>query len=187
MIIVKAVLRYLKLGVIVAIYAVYATPAFADVVVPDELSKMKPADAVKTVPEDASFADENGNIHKLADFRGTVLLVNLWATWCPPCIREMPDLDGLSAKMANKPFRVIALSQDRGGVKDVEGFFKKVGLSNLEIAVDPKGKVGRDFKIRGLPTSFVIDKSGKIVGKVEGQAKWDAPAVVDYFTALSAE
>ncbi|OKH87805.1 TlpA disulfide reductase family protein [Thalassospira sp. TSL5-1] len=181
----KPLLQYMKLGVIVAISAIYASPAFANVDVPDELSKLDSQTHAGPLPDKTAFSDENGNIHDLKDFRGTVLLVNLWATWCAPCVKEMPDLNELADKMANKPFRVLAISQDRGGAKDVQTFYKENDIHNLSTALDPKGVMARSFKVRGLPTSILIGRDGNIIGYIEGIAPWTDPAVVDYFTRLT--
>lgn len=183
----KFLLRYVKLGVIVAISGIYATPAFADTQLPQELSGMTvPADG-GTLPENAVFIDGDGQKVALNSLKGQVVLVNLWATWCVPCVTEMPDLDRLSREMTGKPFRVLALSQDRGGAKVVEEFFEKNGIDHLDVLLDPRGATSRLLGARGLPTSFILDGDGKVVGKVEGIAQWDAPAVIDYFDTLIAE
>ncbi|MEQ5776416.1 TlpA family protein disulfide reductase [Thalassospira sp. NFXS8] len=181
----KALLQYIKLGVIVAISAIYASPAFANVAVPDQLSKLDSATHAGPLPDKTEFSDENGNIHDLKGFKGTVMLVNLWATWCAPCVREMPDLNDLADKMADKPFRVIAISQDRGGAKDVQAFFDENDIHNLDVALDPKGALARSFKVRGLPTSILIGKDGNVIGYVEGVAPWADPAIIKYFTDLT--
>lgn len=180
----KALLRYVKLGVIVAISGIYATPAFADTQFPQELSKMVAPSDDGSLPQDIIFVDENDQQVPLNSLKGQVILVNLWATWCVPCVKEMPELDQLAAEMDGKPFKVLALSQDRGGAAAVTEFFEKNGIGNLEVALDPRGAIARKMGARGLPTSFVIDGNGVIQGKLEGIAKWDAPAVIDYFDAL---
>ena len=183
----KPLLQYMKLGVIVAISAIYASPAFANVDVPDELSKLDSKTHAGPLPDNTAFSDENGNIHDLKDFKGTVLLVNLWATWCAPCVKEMPDLNELADKMADKPFRVLAVSQDRGGAKDVQAFYAENDIHHLSTALDPKGKMARSFKVRGLPTSILVGRDGNIIGYIEGIAPWTDPAVIDYFTRLTQE
>ena len=165
----KALLRYVKLGVIVAISGIYATPAFADTQLPQELSKMVMPSDGGSLPEDLAFVDENGNEIAFNSLKGQVVLVNLWATWCVPCVMEMPDLDRLAVEMADKSFRVLALSQDRGGADAVKEFFEKNA---------------RQMGARGLPTSFVYDANGDLRGKLEGIARWDAPEVITYFDQL---
>lgn len=180
----KALLRYVKLGVIVAISGIYATPAFADTQFPQELSKMVVPSDGGSLPEDLAFVDENGNEIAFNSLKGQVVLINLWATWCVPCVKEMPDLDRLAVEMDGKPFRVLALSQDRGGAEAVSEFFEKNGIDNLDILLDPRGAIARKMGARGLPTSFVYDGKGDLKGKLEGIARWDAPAVIGYFDQL---
>ena len=180
----KALLRYVKLGVIVAISGIYATPAFADTQLPQELSKMVAPSDDGSLPDGVTFVDENGDEKQLNQLKDQVILVNLWATWCVPCVKEMPELDRLAAEMDGKPFRVLALSQDRGGAAAVTEFFEKNGIDNLDVVLDPRGAAARKMGARGLPTSFVIDGHGVVRGKLEGIARWDAPDVISYFNDL---
>jgi thiol-disulfide isomerase/thioredoxin len=133
-----------------------------------------PANPPRPAPE-VSFAAESGGNVSLADFRGRVVLLNLWATWCEPCIREMPALDRLQGKLGGRDFAVVLVSQDRGGGNVVDPFFAKLGLANLKTYLDPKGTVGHGFGVAGLPTSFLIDRDGTIIGSVQGAAAWDGP------------
>lgn len=121
----------------------------------------------------------------LSDFKGKVVLVNFWATWCAPCVREMPGIDKLQAKLGGKDFTVVAVNEDRGGVARAKPFLEKLGTTNLAIYVDSKMAMMRAFKVRGLPSSFLLDREGRIVGKLEGIAEWDTPEVEDlirYYT-----
>jgi len=181
---VKALLRFVKLGVIVAISGIYATPAFAEPQFPQELSKMTVPAEGDDILQNATFVDENDEVISLNRLKGQVVLVNLWATWCVPCVKEMPELDGLAAEMAGKPMRVLALSQDRGGADDVAEFFENNRIEHLDVLLDPGGATARTMGARGLPTSFVIDADGNLVGKLEGIAQWDAPEVIEYFNRL---
>jgi thiol-disulfide isomerase/thioredoxin len=121
----------------------------------------------------AGFTDADEKPASLADFKGKPLIVNLWATWCEPCLKEMPSLDRLQSKLDGK-LTVAALSEDRGGAKRVGPFVEAMGLKKLKIYLDPKGDVGHAFAVRGLPTSIVIDAQGRVVGRVEGSAEWDS-------------
>jgi thiol-disulfide isomerase/thioredoxin len=109
----------------------------------------------------------------LAAFRGHVLLVNLWATWCGPCVAEMPSLLRLQAKLPQ--LSIIAISEDRQGAGVVRDFIAKHRLAHLAIFLDPETSAGDAFGVTGLPTSFLIDADGEILGKLEGAADWDAP------------
>ena len=128
----------------------------------------------KPVPE-LIFFDADGKQVTLADFRGEVVVLNLWATWCAPCRREMPSLDRLQAKYGGDGLEVIALSLDRGDVGKVRDFFDELVISNLAVYQDPKGSVGRELAAPGLPTTVVIDRAGQEVGRLLGPAEWDSP------------
>ena len=124
-----------------------------------------------------SFVDLAGNPASLSEFNGKVVLVNLWATWCGPCLREMPSLEQLQSRLGDK-IVVVAISEDRGGSKTVEPFVGKLGLKSVKIYLDPKSAVERAFKVQGLPTSFLIDREGRVLGRVEGAAEWDKPKLL---------
>jgi thiol-disulfide isomerase/thioredoxin len=144
---------------------------------PDEMGQFIPAQGSQPAPEIA-FEDGAGNPVSLADFRGRLVLVNFWATWCGPCVEEMPSLDRLQAKLGSRRFEVVAVSQDRGGARVVQPFRDRLGLAALKAYFDPKGNFGRSFGIRGLPTSILIDRKGREIGRFEGAAEWDgAPAL----------
>ena len=126
-----------------------------------------------------------GKAFDLADHRGRVVVVNFWATWCAPCVREMPGIDKLQAKLGGKDFTVVAVNEDRGGVASAKPFLEKLGTTNLALYVDSKMAMMRAFKVRGLPTSFLLDREGRIVGKLEGIAEWDTPeaeGLIRYYT-----
>jgi thiol-disulfide isomerase/thioredoxin len=124
-----------------------------------------------------SLVDLAGNAVSLSEFAGKLVLVNLWATWCEPCLREMPSLERLQSHLGDK-ITVVAISEDRGGSKTVEPFIDKFGLKSFKIYLDPKSAAGRAFKVEGLPTSFLIDREGRVLGRVEGAAEWDSPKLL---------
>ena len=132
--------------------------------------------APQPAPETA-FTDTDGKPVRFADFKGKPVVVNLWATWCKPCLQEMPSLDRLQAQFGDR-LAVAAVSEDRGGAQRVVPFVAGLGLNKLKIYLDPKSDVGHAFAVRGLPTSIVIDAEGRIVGRVEGAAKWDSDAMM---------
>jgi len=115
----------------------------------------------------------NGKPTSLADFRGRVVLLNFWATWCGPCVAEMPSLDRLEAALGGQDFIVIAVSEDRNPAV-VEPFFAEHKIQHLSLFHDPGGALASAFGIRGLPTSAVIDTKGNVVGRIEGPAEWDS-------------
>ncbi|MBU2089101.1 MAG: TlpA family protein disulfide reductase [Alphaproteobacteria bacterium] len=120
------------------------------------------------------FGTAEGSSLTLGNFKGKVLLVNLWATWCAPCVEEMPDLDRLQATLGGADFQVLAVSSDRGGAKQVQPFYDRLGLKNLPVYLDPKTELTRALGTRGLPTSILIDREGRMVGQLVGAAKWDS-------------
>ena len=124
-----------------------------------------------------SFVDLAGNTVSLAEFAGKFVLVNLWATWCEPCLREMPSLERMQSRLGDK-ITVVAISEDRGGNKTVEPFIDKLGLKSFKTYLDPKSDAGRAFRVEGLPTSFLIDREGRVLGRVDGAAEWDSPKLL---------
>ena len=143
---------------------------------PVDLSKLKYLET--PVPAAATaFTDGAGASHTLADFKGKVLVVNFWATWCAPCVKEMPTLDALQASMGGDKFAVIAINQDREGQKVAERFIAKNEWKNIALYVEPSARFQKDARIMGLPTSILIDKQGNEVARLEGTMAWDAPEV----------
>ena len=134
-------------------------------------------DQPHALPE-VRFQDDQGRDLTLGDFRGRVVVLNVWATWCVPCRKEMPTLDRLQARLGGKDFLVVALSIDRKGVEAVRGFYQEVGVENLAIYVDPSGKGSHALAIPGVPTTLLIDREGREVARKMGEAEWDSPEMV---------
>jgi len=134
-------------------------------------------DQPHALPE-VRFQDDQGRDLTLGDFRGRVVVLNVWATWCVPCRKEMPTLDRLQARLGGKNFLVVALSLDRKGVEAVRGFYQEVGVENLAIYVDPSGKGSHALAIPGVPTTLLIDREGREVARKMGEAEWDRPEMV---------
>lgn len=130
----------------------------------------------KSVP-DTPFQNGAGQTLTLADFPGKLLVVNLWATWCAPCIREMPTLDELEAELGGDTFHVIALSQDREGERVARPFIEKNGWSNLKLYVSDGSTFGREAEVRGLPTTLIISPDGQEVARLEGTAEWNSDEI----------
>src|ERR1700680_2506919 len=140
------------------------------------LGEFIPESPPQPAPE-TGFTDADGKSANFADFKGKPVVVNLWATWCQPCLKEMPSLDRLQSALDDK-LAVAAVSEDRGGAERVGPFVVAMGLQKLKIYLDPKSDVGHAFNVLGLPTSIVIDAQGRVVGRVEGAAEWDSAAMM---------
>ena len=137
------------------------------------------------VPE-LQFTDGEGKPQTLADFRGKVALLNIWATWCLPCRKEMPTLDRLQATLGGADFEVVALSIDRGGAEVVKKFYTDIGIQHLSIHIDSSGKAGFALATAGLPTTLLIDRQGQELGRLIGPAEWDAPDMVAFLKSIIA-
>ena len=123
------------------------------------------------------FINVKGIQKKLADYLGQGIILNLWATWCVPCVREMPQLDRLKKKLSIDKIEVLALSVDRAGTPIVKKFFYLNNIRNLDVLVDSSGKILRETQTRGLPTTLLINEKGFEIGRVKGILEWDAPKV----------
>ena len=131
-----------------------------------------------------NFTDGETNPLTLADFRGKVVLVNLWATWCAPCVREMPTLDRLQAVLGSADFEVVAIAQDRKGFEVVTPFLHDRDIEQLSVYADSSSQATRAFGVLGLPASVLIDRAGNEIGRLIGPAEWDSPeaiALIRYF------
>jgi thiol-disulfide isomerase/thioredoxin len=127
----------------------------------------------KTLSEFA-FVDGAGRKVTLADFRKKVVLLNIWATWCPPCRKEMPALDRLQQQLGGPGFQVVALSIDRGGAVAVRGFYEETDVRGLAVYVDESGQAPSRLGVVGLPTTLLIDGAGREIGRLTGAAEWDS-------------
>lgn len=143
------------------------------------LGNFEAAEAGTQAP-DAPFQDAAGKDRRIADHAGRGVVLNFWATWCAPCVREMPQLDRLKALVADNGIDVLAVSEDRQGVPLVEKFFAANKLGDLEILVDGGAKLQRAAKLRGLPTTILYRPDGTEAGRVVGVAEWDAEAAVTF-------
>ena len=122
----------------------------------------------------------NDEIYTLADFRGRLVLLNIWATWCFPCRREMPALDRLQAKLGGLDFEVIALAIDQKGVPVVEAFYEELGLEALRVYVDASTKAAPDISVVGIPTTLLVDRAGDEIGRFVGPYEWDDPKITAF-------
>jgi thiol-disulfide isomerase/thioredoxin len=140
----------------------------------------KPVAAIK-------LDDAQGRSRNLADFKGKVVLLNIWATWCGPCRKEMPALDRLQAELGGPDFEVVALSIDRGGMDAVRKFFADIGIHNLAMYLDSSGQALRQLGAVGLPTTLLLERDGREIGRLIGPAEWDSPEMIEFVRCVIAK
>src|ERR1700742_2817326 len=154
-----------------------------------EVAALTMATAPLRLP-DLTFEDANGKPKKLSDWRGRTVLVNLWATWCVPCRKEMPALDRLQTKLGGKDFEVVAINIDARDPEKPKNFLKEAKLSRLGYFSDEKAKVFQDLKAigraLGMPTSVLVDGQGCEIATIAGPAEWDSEDAVKLITAATA-
>jgi thiol-disulfide isomerase/thioredoxin len=139
-----------------------------------ELGKLVPVSPPRPAPE-TPFATADGESRRVSDYAGKALVVNLWATWCAPCVAELPSLAALARRLAAEGVLVLPVSSDRGGAKAVEAFY----------AAHKDAALMHALGVRGLPTTYVVDGAGRIVGQEEGGMDWNRPVAVDALRALT--
>ena len=137
-------------------------------------------------PAPQSFTDAEGAAVSLADFKGKGVVLNLWATWCVPCVAEMPALDAMAAKLAGEGIVVVPLSSDRGGAAAVRKFYAAHQIAHLGIWLDHLGLAARGLGARGLPTTLIIDREGRERGRLEGGIAWATEEALAKIRALTA-
>jgi thiol-disulfide isomerase/thioredoxin len=125
---------------------------------------------------DLTFTDGGGQPHKLSDFKGRTVLLNLWATWCVPCRKEMPALDALQAQLGDDKFQVVAVNIDTRNLDKPKAWLDEVGITRLGYFADPSAKVFQDLKAigkaLGMPTTLLVDPNGCELGTMAGPAEW---------------
>jgi thiol-disulfide isomerase/thioredoxin len=136
---------------------------------------------------DLAFADGSGAPKKLSDWRGKTVLVNLWATWCVPCRKEMPALDGLQGKLGGPNFQVVAINIDTRDADKPKAFLNDAKLTRLDYFSDRNAKVFQDLKAvgraLGMPTSVLVDGSGCEIATIAGPAEWDSDDAIKLINA----
>ena len=171
----KCVLRHAYLWVLFVAAPLVSAPAVAQ----DAPQNFILHQAPRTLSE-LWFVDVEERPASLADFGGKVVLLNIWATWCAPCRREMPTLDRLQAELGGPDFEVVALSVDRAGHEVVRKFYANFGITNLAIYIDSTQRALRDLGVVGLPTTLLIDRAGRELGRLIGPAEWDSPSMLAF-------
>lgn len=164
------------IGVGAGLFSTLARPAAARMLptLPKVLQRLNPTVQAPT----AAFTTGDGQKLTLSAYRGRGVVLNLWATWCPPCKAEMPALDHLAQMVAGEHIAVLPVSINSGGRKAVAAFYQANRITHLPILLDPAGTLAAALKIPGIPTSVLLDAAGRMVGRVVGPAEWDAPASI---------
>lgn len=180
-----------------------ATPAAAglDAAEIEALKAARAGDMTKLIIHDAprprletAFQTGKGAAKTVADWEGKVVLLNFWATWCPPCRKEMPSLDRLQAAMSGDDFEVIALSMDRASTEKIEEFFAFVPqagggsyrVEHLKVYREPTLRIGAEGGILGMPITLVLDREGREIARLQGEAEWDSDRAKAMLAAIIA-
>jgi thiol-disulfide isomerase/thioredoxin len=119
------------------------------------------------------FVDDKGKNRSLEEWKGKVVLVNFWATWCPPCRREMPSLNRLQAKLGGKDFAVVAINLDRSGLEAPRNFLIAKGFSHINVYQDQAGRFFSKMREKSLPLTLVLNREGQIIARLSGPFEWD--------------
>ena len=130
------------------------------------------------------FVDGDERDLPLADFEGRVVLLNIWATWCPPCREEMPTRDALQARLGGPDFHVLPLSIDRAGLEPVRRFYRETDIRNLDLYIAEDTRAMLALAVVGLPPTILIDRMGRELGRLAGPAEWNSPEAVAQISAL---
>ncbi len=177
-----AVKKTIFAGLVATLLVAIAGSAEAEPPLVGDMVKFVPSAGDRTAP-DTPFISATGDAIKLDSYRGKTVLLNFWATWCAPCVKELPALDRLNAELGAElggdKFEVLLVSIDRGGRRVFEPFLEKLGIKSLASTADEKTALLRAFKAPGLPTSFLIAADGTIKGRLVGDAEWDSAAAKD--------
>lgn len=138
------------------------------------LAKLQRTDPTP-VPE-TTFTDPQGGTHSLADYRGKVVLLNFWATWCAPCREEMPALDALQAELGGEDFQVVAIATGHNPPPAITKFLAEAEVTNLPVLLDPRQQLAREMGVMGMPVTVLIDRDGQEIARLMGGADWASDA-----------
>ncbi|MGZ5959883.1 MAG: TlpA family protein disulfide reductase [Rhizomicrobium sp.] len=175
----------LSVAVLAVLYVMLGRTVHAYAVPPASLAPFT-ADKSPTAIPQVAFSDARGNRLSLSALKGRYVLLNLWAPWCAPCVKELPSLARLRAAVPKDRFNVIAVDVGRGTPADARSFLDAHGAKALDTYVDSNLALLRAFGAFGLPLTVLIDPQGREIGRALGPAAWDTPESIDYFRALTA-
>jgi thiol-disulfide isomerase/thioredoxin len=132
------------------------------------------------------FTDADGAEHQLSNWQGKVVLLNFWATWCAPCRKEMPMLDALQTEFGGEAFEVVTIATGRNSVQGIRRFFEEAGVTNLPVLLDPKQELAREMGVFGLPITVILDREGREIARLRGEADWESESAKTIISALLA-
>lgn len=134
----------------------------------------------------ALFSDPQGGEHSLEEYRGKIVVLNFWATWCAPCRAEMPTLEELQAELGGEDFAVVPVATGRNKVPAIRRFFDEIGVESLPILLDPKQTLAREMSVMGLPVTVILDREGRELARLMGDADWASDSAKAILAALIA-
>ena len=167
------------------LYGITPKAVHAEAGPPAALAPYAAAKTPLAVPQ-VAFSDAGGTRQSLAAFKGRYVLLNLWATWCAPCVRELPALAKLKSAIPKDRLSVVAVDVGRSTSADARGFLDAHGAKALDAYVDSNIALLHAFSAYGLPLTVLIDPQGREIGRAVGPAQWDAPEAIEYFRSLTA-
>jgi thiol-disulfide isomerase/thioredoxin len=185
----RSIVTAAVLGAVLLVAVLYGIRTFtvhAPPTPPASLARLTPAQKIAPVPA-VAFDGTDGQKHSLASFRGHYVLLNLWATWCAPCVKELPALAELKAAIPADRLTVVAVDVARGTPADAAAFLKSHNAAQLTPYIDPDLALMRAFGAYGLPLTVLIDDKGREIARSVGPADWSAPESIEYFKALTAK
>ena len=141
----------------------------------DRISVLPETYPIDVVP----FSDSNGKPVDFSQYRGKVIMVNMWATWCPPCVRELPAIERLASKFDKAQFEILPISIDLNGKEQVEPFLKELGMEDFTSYYDEKQQLGQVFPLDTIPATFILNKEGELIAFVRTFVDWDDEKAVE--------
>ena len=179
-------MRQFLSAVLYTALALGANPAFAADIAPlreGSMLKLAVHEAPTEVPQ-TEFTDRDGGAHSLAEWKGKVVLVNFWATWCAPCRKELPALDTLNRDLGGADFAVVTIAAGRNALPGITRLFDEVGVTSLPVYLDPKLQLSREMGVMGVPVSILLDREGREIARMSGDAEWDSASARAIIAAL---
>jgi len=181
-------LKTIIIAIISYIILSFGSTAFAEG--PNLIGSMKKFQLTPVIKNSAdqtsnfNWRNAKGETLSLANFKGKVILLNFWATWCLPCIKELPSMERLQTRLKKTDFAVIAISLDRGGKRVAARLLKRLKLNKLKLYLDKENKSAQKLGVKFMPTTFIFDRKNRNLGKLQGGVEWDgknAVALIKYF------